>query len=279
VAGLPHAVTDPQKQLEEYITRLQKADVYAKDVELFATPLKKGLTLADTVSSILTSEITKNYLADTLVKGAATVVYLADVLLQAESSKTYLADTIVVEHFIWEDFSNLNDWTVESGTWNASGGVCHQTNTSGVARLQYTGSINFPVDFFFESKIKIVTEGVSTFTGGIFFRIWDWSSGSIDGYLLRLHRGDQMVKFCKIVAGSLTVLAQVSKTIALGTWYVLKGDQRDEGTGIRVKAWFNGEASPSINYLEDPRTSTDGDVGLKTYNAAVDFEYYYQWAD
>jgi len=47
LAGLPHALTDPQKRLKEYIERLQKADVYADKVELFTSPLREFLEVVD----------------------------------------------------------------------------------------------------------------------------------------------------------------------------------------------------------------------------------------
>jgi len=47
LAGLPHALTDPQKRLKEYIERLQKADVYAEKVELFTSPLREFLEVVD----------------------------------------------------------------------------------------------------------------------------------------------------------------------------------------------------------------------------------------
>jgi len=270
LAGVPHALTDPQKRLKEHIERLQKADVYAENVEVLIGPVKDRMTVTDYMQVLF----------EFLLQDNLTISDLLQAIIDALLTDSMSIVDYLQARWIWDDFNTLdsNIWSVETGTWSADG-VLHQTQTTtGAKRLKFTkGHL---VNYTWETKVKLVTNYDQS-AGNLFRRVD--ANNTYEVTLIYYVSGNKGVQYYKCVGGTWTQLAFVAKTITTGTFYKLKTDQRNEGTGIRTKVWFEAETNPCINHLQDPRSHNDGDFlmynGILVAGAKADFDYCYMWTE
>jgi hypothetical protein len=305
VAGLPSALTDPQKRLRAYIERLQKADVYSEKVEAF-TDLKDSISIADTLSvtavilrhfkvdallvgrfskafqadailvgksskafladAFLVNRLSKTLLIDAFLKGKKTKLFLIDAILKTlGKTKTFSADAVLLERILWEEFANMNDWTSRLGTWGTSSGWLEQTDDV----IEYSVcDYTGSVDFPPDYFIEFVVMAYDAANDSIsVWTRWDGQySGNADCYDIAMDVNDDKVKVGKIVNGSYTEFANASKTINADTAYKIKCAPRDEDSGVRFKVWFESESSPCINYLESTKTHSDGKIACFMYS-------------
>jgi len=268
LAGLPHALTDPQKRLKEHIERLQKADVYAENVEVFMGPLKDFMSISDYVE----------VLWEVMVSDGMSISDLLQALIDVLASDSMSISDYLQARWIWDEFGNMNDWSVETGVWSADG-VLHQTQTTtGGKWLKWThGHL---VSYIFEMKGKLIADYDGVW--GNRFRRVD-ANNMYETELVYYAAGNKGVQYYRCVGGTWTQMAYVAKTVTYNTYYKLKTDQRNEGTGLRTKVWFEAETNPCINHLEDPRSHNDGDFlmfhAVQEAGGKADFDYCHMWTE
>jgi len=268
LAGVPHALTDPQKRLKEHIERLTKADVYAENVEVFVGPLKDFMSILDYVE----------VLWEVMVSDGMSISDLLQALIDVLASDTMSISDYLQARWIWDEFDNMNDWAVETGVWSADG-VLHQTQTTtGGKWLKWAhGHL---VSYIFEMKGKLIADYDGVW--GNRFRRVD-ANNMYETECVYYAGGNKGVQYYRCVGGTWAQMAYVAKTVTYNTYYKLKTDQRNEGTGLRVKVWFESETNPCINHLEDPRSHNDGDFlmfhAVQEAGSKADFDYCYMWTE
>jgi len=306
LAGVPHALTDPQKRLKEHIERLQKADVYAENVELFAGPLKDNMTISDLLQVVLEATLEDSMSINDLLEALIDVLLTDNMTITDElkadievpvsdamSISDYhelleeilAADNLSVSDYmealidvLLSDNMNITDylqarWILDEfdnlNDWTVEAGTW---SADGVAHQTDTTA----------GGKKIKYTGGNVFPADFFFEYrakallnenqhmtiyFRIQAVGTNMYEVTLDPYNNLVEVWRSVNGTWTQLATATKTMVLDTFYKAKVDQRDEGANWRIKVYFEDEATPCINYLESPRShSAAGSLRVSEYN-------------
>ena len=160
---------------------------------------------------------------------------------------------ILTPYNFYDDFSgDLNQWTVIRGTWAIENEELSQNSATGTPTI-LAGSSSWK-NYVYEGKIWL--DG--TLTYGLIFRV----QNGLNFYLFDIYEQGDVCRLFKCVGGVYSALAPfVATPINLNTWYTLKVEVEDEGTGVRITAYLDGVQK--FNVLEDPSTFNDGKIGFR----------------
>jgi len=306
LAGVPHALTDPQKRLKEYIERLEKADVYAENVELFAGPLKDNMTISDLLQVVLETILEDSMSINDVLEALIEVLVFDNMNisddLKAELETTLLDDMSISDfaEALWEVFVSdnisigdylealiealltdnmgISDYLQARWIWEEFNALTDWTVESGTWSAD---GVAHQTDTTAAGK-KIKYAGGNVFPADFFFEYrakallnenqhmtiyFRIQPTGTNMYEVTLDPYNNLVEVWKAVNGTWTQLATAAKTMVLDTFYKAKADQRDEGANWRIKVYFEDESTPCINYLESPRShSAAGSLKVAAYN-------------
>lgn len=170
----------------------------------------------------------------------------------------------VISTLLSDDFEDGNAmsnpaWTASSGTWSVvtdGGYVYKQTATTGEA-ITSAGNSAW-TNFTFTSDMKMFTGGSS----GLAFRYQDANNF----YLFRLLNNGGKAQLYKKVGGTMTLLAETTKTNALNTWYTL----RVVVNGTNIKCYVDNMTSALIDVTDS--TYSSGKIGFRVLDTTVQFD-------
>lgn len=308
LAGVPHALTDPQKRLKEHIERLTKADVYAENVEILAMPLKENLQITDVLKAeletILTDDMSITDIIEALIEAllSETMTITDDLKADIEvpvsdnmSISDYhelleqilAADNLSISDYmealieaLLSDNMNISDYLQARWIWEDFNNLTNWTAETGTWSAD---GVAHQTDTTTGGK-RLKYTGGNVFLANYFVEIRfkhllneQCQCSTFPRYVDRSNSYQVMsqanvdkVYLYRGVGGSWTLLAEAAKTIGLDTWYKMKVDQRDEGANWRCKVYWQDETSPCINYLESPRTYNNaGSAVIEGYNAVA----------
>ena len=160
---------------------------------------------------------------------------------------------ILTPYNFYDDFTgDLGQWTVVSVTWAIENEELSQNSATGTPII-LAGSSSW-TNYVYEGKIWL--DG--TLTYGLIFRV----QNGLSFYLFDIYEEGDVCRLFKCVGGVYSALAPfVATPINLNTWYTLKVEVEDEGTGVRITAYLDGVQK--FNVLEDPSTFNDGKIGFR----------------
>ena len=197
-----------------------------------------------------TDERELNYFIENKVDSDYADVWINNTFITASSSvivKMYygnpgvssLSNGSLVFNF-FDDFADndITDWTVNGGTWSASGGIVSQTGDLSAYGYLYKTGVTYPDPFILESKIRPNTNNLETFGIELAVNAANEMSLSIGSY--------SNTRF-QIWADGSSVYDLTAMTA--GTWY----NAKIEGRGSTVYGYIDGDelGSGGVSY-NDP---------------------------
>ncbi|NQX63310.1 family 16 glycoside hydrolase [Paenibacillus qinlingensis] len=261
-----------------YAVQLNKADGQIK-------VLKKQAGTWTTVGTPVTQPFEWNqwYTVKVVVNGSSIICYLDGVEMIHMTDTTFSTGKIGFKAYntasVYDDVSvkdlvgtnlfsdNFDDgdsvgWTQVIGTWTVTTDGINKllaANSNSGENLISAGNTSW-TNFAVQSRIKMTSEGVGSSGAGLLFR---YQNGN-NMYYFQLNRASNQLKILKKQAGNWTILATVSQTLSLDTWYTAK----ILVNGSLVKGYINGEEKISVT---DNSLGT-GAIGFRSYNTAALFD-------
>lgn len=196
---------------------------------------------------------------------------------------------IAVVNHIWEEFNDMANWTPESGTWTVTtAGRVSQTSTTLAVEnaLRYSGPTSFPNNYTIEANFRFRALNGTTADAqeaGVLLRASGFPASRNDYDISMMLSGLSQADTGKVIVynhvnGVRTKLAEalVAGGVNLNTYYRLRIEMYDEGTGTRFRVYVNNVLH--INFLEATRSHQSGAVYAQTWAGLVDFDYVHQWS-
>ncbi|NOU67102.1 DUF1080 domain-containing protein [Paenibacillus sp. LMG 31461] len=255
-----------------YAFQLNKADGQIK-------VLKKQAGTWTTIGTPVSQPIELNqwYIVKVFVNGSSIICYLDGVEKINMTDTTFSMGKIGFKAYnissVYDDVSvkelsgtslfsdNFDDgdsvgWTQVLGTWTVVTDGINKllaANSNSGENLVSTGNTSWN-NYAVQSRIKMTSEGPGSSGAGLVFR---YQNGN-NMYYFQLNRASNQLKILKKQAGNWTILATVSQTLSLDTWYAAK----ILVNGSTIKGYLNGDEKISV---------TDTAIG----NGAIGFRTYY----
>jgi len=305
LAGVLHALTDPQKRLKEHIERLTKADVYAENVEILAMPLKENLQITDVLTAELETPLADDMSMTDIIEAlieallTETMTITDDLKVDMETTvsdsmsisdyvealwEIYVSDSMSISDYLealiealLSESMNISDYLMARRIWDEFNALTDWTVTEGTWTAD---GVAHETDTAVGSK-TLEYSGGNNFPNDYFWEIlakalvqattqvgvrFRWNTGPpVNTYEVWFRPSTDTIEYYKCVNGTWSQVATASRASAIDVFYKLKVDQRDEGTNYRVKVYWENETSPCINNLESPRSTNSGKVRLKVY--------------
>jgi Predicted beta-xylosidase len=168
-----------------------------------------------------------------------------------------------------EDFTggNTGDWTTYDGVWSVKDGAYTVSSGAGYKAMLETEQFT---DFVLESDVKI-TSGTEA---GLLFRASNPSNGpdALDGYYVGINAAKKSATLGMFTNGKWSEIATKNLPIYVNEWYRIKAVVSENHIQIYINDNpLNTNPYPKFDLAEPSHPST-GMIGLRTFNAAAQFD-------